>query len=56
MTHAQASCAGLMPRRKIIGSVNAAEFFITVAVATTFFIELATAHVDHIAALTSAAC
>src|SRR5215813_1846275 len=37
--------------RKVIGSVNAAEFFITVAVATTFFIELATAHVAHIAAL-----
>ena len=37
--------------RKVIGSVNAAEFFITVAVATTFFIELATAHVEHIAAL-----
>jgi HlyD family secretion protein len=28
-----------------------AEFFIAVAVATTFFIELATAHVEHIAAL-----
>jgi uncharacterized protein len=37
--------------RKVIGSVNAAEFFITVAVATTFFIELATADVEHIAAL-----
>jgi len=37
--------------RKVIGSVNAAEFFITVAVATTFFIELVTAHVEHIAAL-----
>ena len=37
--------------RKVIGSVNAAEFFITVAVATTFFIELATAYVEHIAAL-----
>lgn len=37
--------------RKVIGSVNAAEFFVTVAVATTFFIELGTAHVEHIAAL-----
>jgi uncharacterized protein len=37
--------------RKVIGSVNAAEFFITVAVATTFFIELGMAHVEHIAPL-----
>ena len=37
--------------RKVIGSVNAAEFFVTVAVATTFFIELGMAHVEHIAAL-----
>jgi uncharacterized protein len=37
--------------RKVIGSVNAAEFFVTVAVATTFFIELGIAHVEHIAAL-----
>ena len=37
--------------RKVIGSVNAAEFFVTTAVATTFFIELGTAHVEHIAAL-----
>jgi hypothetical protein len=37
--------------RKVVGSVGAAEFFITVAVATTFFIELGTAHVEHIAAL-----
>jgi uncharacterized protein len=37
--------------RKVIGSVNAAEFFITIAVATTFFIELGTAHVEHIAPL-----
>jgi hypothetical protein len=29
----------------------AAEFFITVAVATTFFIELGTAHVEHIVPL-----
>ena len=36
--------------RKVIGSVSAAEF-VTVAVATTFFIELGTAHVEHIAAL-----
>jgi uncharacterized membrane protein YfcA len=37
--------------RKVIGSVNAAEFFVTVAVATTFFIELGIAHADHIVAL-----
>ena len=37
--------------RNVIGSVNAAEFFVTTAVATTFFIELGTAHVEHIAAL-----
>jgi uncharacterized membrane protein YfcA len=37
--------------RKVIGSVNAAEFFVTVAVATTFFIELGVAHLEHIAAL-----
>ena len=37
--------------RKVIGSVSAAEFFITIAVATTFFIELGTAHVEHIAPL-----
>jgi hypothetical protein len=35
----------------VIGSVNAAEFFVTVAVATTFFVELGMAHVEHIAAL-----
>ena len=37
--------------RKVVGSVSAAEFFVTVAVATTFFIELGLAHVEHIAAL-----
>jgi uncharacterized protein len=37
--------------RNVIGSVNAAEFFVTVAVATTFFIELGIAHLEHIAAL-----
>jgi len=37
--------------RKVIGTVNAAEFFVTVAVATTFFVELGTAHIEHIAAL-----
>jgi uncharacterized protein len=37
--------------RKVIGSVNAAEFLVTIAVATTFFVELGTAHVDHIVAL-----
>jgi uncharacterized protein len=42
--------SGHAPRR-VIGSVNAAEFFVTVAVATTFFIELGMAHMQHIAAL-----
>jgi uncharacterized membrane protein YfcA len=42
--------SGHAPRR-VIGSVNAAEFFITVAVASTFFIELGIAHVTHIGAL-----
>lgn len=37
--------------RKVIGSVNAAEFFVTVAVSTTFFIELGIAHMQHIVAL-----
>ena len=37
--------------RKVVGSVSAAEFFITVAVATTFFVELGMAHVEHIAPL-----
>ncbi|MGE0222286.1 MAG: sulfite exporter TauE/SafE family protein [Acetobacteraceae bacterium] len=37
--------------RKVIGSVNSAEFFITVAVATTFFVELGLAHLSHIVAL-----
>lgn len=42
--------SGHAPRR-VIGSVNAAEFFITVAVASTFFIELGIAHLSHIGAL-----
>jgi uncharacterized membrane protein YfcA len=42
--------SGHAPRR-VIGSVNAAEFFVTVAVATTFFVELGTAHIQHIFAL-----
>lgn len=42
--------SGHAPRR-VIGSVNAAEFLITVAVATTFFIELGIAHLSHIGAL-----
>jgi uncharacterized protein len=37
--------------RKVIGSVNAAEFFITIAVATTFFIGLGQALVEHIVPL-----
>ncbi len=42
--------SGHAPRR-VIGSVNAAEFSITVAVASTFFIELGIAHLTHIGAL-----
>ena len=42
--------SGHAPRR-VIGSVNAAEFFITVSVASTFFIELGLAHLSHIGAL-----
>jgi uncharacterized membrane protein YfcA len=42
--------SGHAPRR-VIGSVNAAEFFVTVAVASTFFIELGIAHLSHIGAL-----
>lgn len=37
--------------RTVIGSVSAAEFFVTVAVSTTFFIELGMTHLSHIAAL-----
>jgi uncharacterized membrane protein YfcA len=37
--------------RKVIGSVNAAEFFVTVAVSTTFFVQLGMAHLNHIGAL-----
>ncbi|KAF0127899.1 MAG: hypothetical protein FD152_2449 [Xanthobacteraceae bacterium] len=37
--------------RTVIGSVNAAEFFVTVAVSTTFFIELGMTHLSHVAAL-----
>jgi uncharacterized membrane protein YfcA len=42
--------SGHAPRR-VIGSVNAAEFFVTVAVATTFFIELGRAHMEYIVPL-----
>jgi uncharacterized membrane protein YfcA len=42
--------SGHAPRR-VIGSVSASEFFVTVAVSTTFFIELGTSHLEHIAAL-----
>lgn len=42
--------SGHAPRR-VIGSVSASEFFVTIAVATTFFIELGTAHLQHILAL-----
>ena len=43
--------SGHAPRR-VIGSVNAAEFFVTVAVATTFFIAIGAAHFENILALT----
>jgi uncharacterized protein len=42
--------SGYAPRQ-VVGSVSAAEFFVTVAVATTFFIELGAAHFQHILAL-----
>jgi uncharacterized membrane protein YfcA len=42
--------SGHAPRR-VIGSVNAAEFFVTVAVAATFFVWLGLAHIQHIGAL-----
>jgi uncharacterized membrane protein YfcA len=42
--------SGHAPRR-VIGSVSAAEFFVTIAVATTFFIELGRAHVEYIVPL-----
>jgi len=42
--------SGHTPRR-VIGSVNAAEFFVTTAVATTFFIELGRAHIEYIVPL-----
>jgi uncharacterized membrane protein YfcA len=37
--------------RKVIGSVNLAEFFITTAVATTFFAELGAVYLPHVLAL-----
>jgi uncharacterized protein len=37
--------------RKVIGSVSLAEFFVTVAVATTFFAELGTVYLPHVLAL-----
>jgi uncharacterized membrane protein YfcA len=42
--------SGHAPRR-VIGSVNVAEFFVTIVVATTFFVELGLAHAKHILAL-----
>jgi uncharacterized membrane protein YfcA len=42
--------SGHTPRR-VIGSVNVAEFFVTIVVATTFFVELGLAHGQHILAL-----
>jgi uncharacterized membrane protein YfcA len=42
--------SGHAPRR-VIGSVNAAEFLITVAVASTFFFQIGIAHMTHIVAL-----
>jgi uncharacterized membrane protein YfcA len=34
--------------RQTVGSVNAAEFLVTVAAATTFFVELGAAHLQHL--------
>jgi uncharacterized protein len=42
--------SGQAPRR-VIGSVNAAEFFVTTVVAATFLIELVSIQVEHIVAL-----
>jgi hypothetical protein len=42
--------AGLPPRRAI-GSVNTAEFFVTVAAATTFFVELGSSSFDRLVPL-----
>jgi hypothetical protein len=37
--------------RKVIGSVNLAEFFVTCAIATTFFLQLGPFHLAHVVAL-----
>jgi uncharacterized membrane protein YfcA len=37
--------------RHTVGSVNAAEFFVTAAAATTFFVELGAAHLHHLVPL-----
>jgi len=37
--------------RKTVGSVNAAEFFVTVAAATTFFVELGASHLSYLVPL-----
>jgi uncharacterized membrane protein YfcA len=37
--------------RQTVGSVNAAEFLVTVAAATTFFVELGAAHLQHLVPL-----
>ena len=42
--------AGHAPRQTV-GSVNAAEFLVTVAAATTFFVELGAAHLQHLVPL-----
>ena len=47
--------SGHAPRR-VVGSVNAAEFFVTIAIATTFFIELGASHLEHIVALVIGGC
>jgi uncharacterized membrane protein YfcA len=39
--------SGLSPRQAV-GSVNATEFFVTVAAATTFFVELGVSHMEHL--------
>jgi uncharacterized membrane protein YfcA len=41
---------GHAPRHSV-GSVNTTEFFVTIAAATTFFVELGTAHLQHLVPL-----
>ena len=40
-----------MPRATVVGSVNTTEFFVTVAAATTFFVELGSTSLLHLVPL-----